>query len=345
MQRLLYFLVFIFVTKAATAQSDYTMVWENGRAVAVRFYFVGDEDELFVTHGLNSTKIFGQWLRDEYFVVFRPAIPFTVGESYQVRDTRRLHLTLTVESMDETAPEVVAIYPSGKTIPANQLKVYIRFNIPMRADGIYDYIFLADEAGLGVPGAILPLEPALWNHDNTLLTLWFDPGRIKRDLGPNLEKGTPLEPNQAYTLAVDGQLQSASGRILGNMFTKRFYTTDFDRTRPDPDRWTLKVPGAGTTEPLEVNFDEPLDYGALDGKLKVVMGKTTVGGSWKIQTGEAAALWTPDTAWEPGRYRLVIDPSVEDLAGNTLERLFDEDTRAKTKRRGRRQLSLDFVVK
>ena len=34
----------------------------------------------------------------------------------------------------------------------------------------------------------LELENELWNPEHTQLTLWLDPGRIKRDLIPNQRK-------------------------------------------------------------------------------------------------------------------------------------------------------------
>ena len=42
-------------------------------------------------------------------------------------------------------------------------------------------------------GTFLDLQPELWNAEGTVLTLWLDPGRIKRDLIPNKELGIPLK--------------------------------------------------------------------------------------------------------------------------------------------------------
>ena len=44
-----------------------------------------------------------------------------------------------------------------------------------------------------IPSIFLDLQPELWNKERTILTLWLDPGRIKRDLQPNKKLGLPLE--------------------------------------------------------------------------------------------------------------------------------------------------------
>ena len=45
--------------------------------------------------------------------------------------------------------------------------------------------------------------------------------------------------------------------------------------------------------------------------------------------GERSWRFAPDGAWDVGRYSLIVDPLLEDLAGNSLIRVFDRDlTRA-----------------
>ena len=47
----------------------------------------------------------------------------------------------------------------------------------------------------------------------------------------------------------------------------------------------------------------------------------------EIETSAAESVWSfvPSTAWEPGRYELVVPTILEDLAGNSLRSLFDVD--------------------
>lgn len=48
-------------------------------------------------------------------------------------------------------------------------------------------------------------------------------------------------------------------------------------------------------------------------------------GKIEVLHNERAWRFTPLTEWKKGRYILRVEPRVEDLAGNNLERLFDRD--------------------
>jgi hypothetical protein len=52
-----------------------------------------------------------------------------------------------------------------------------------------------------------------------------------------------------------------------------------------------------------------------------VTGKVT------LARQETEWRFTPAAPWKPGAYRLQIDSSLEDLAGNRVGRAFDVDTR------------------
>src|SRR6201988_5403242 len=50
-----------------------------------------------------------------------------------------------------------------------------------------------------------------------------------------------------------------------------------------------------------------------------------VAGEALLSSGETRWIFTPGDPWKPGDYTIVIDPALEDLAGNTPHRLFDEE--------------------
>jgi hypothetical protein len=50
-------------------------------------------------------------------------------------------------------------------------------------------------------------------------------------------------------------------------------------------------------------------------------------GSVELQAQEAAWAFTPERVWVNGEYRLLVNPELEDLAGNTPLRVFDTDLR------------------
>src|SRR5207253_2708964 len=100
----------------------------------------------------------------------------------------------------------------------------------------------------------------------------------------------------------------------------------FDGTSPDPRRWTLSSPGAGTRDPLVVRFDEPIDH-ALAARLITVLNEsgTRVGGIARLSTGDTAWVFTPASPWRVGPAHLHVSTSLEDLAGNSVARVFDTD--------------------
>ena len=98
------------------------------------------------------------------------------------------------------APATVVrqVYPSADVLPENLLKFYIHFSAPMRSGDIYRHIHLRDEAGKDIELPFLELGEELWNPAMTRLTLFIDPGRIKREFKPLEEIGPSLEIGRAH---------------------------------------------------------------------------------------------------------------------------------------------------
>jgi hypothetical protein len=94
---------------------------------------------------------------------------------------------------------------------------------------------------------------------------------------------------------------------------------------PGPGRGPARI---GETEAglLEVEFDRPLDHGLLARCLHVAGpdGQPVAGGA-EPGPGERSWRLTPDQLWTPGGHRLIVDPVLEDLAGNSVSRVFDRD--------------------
>ena len=93
----------------------------------------------------------------------------------------------------------------------------------------------------------------------------------------------------------------------------------------DPGRWALAVPPAGTSEPLRVTFGRPLDHGLLTRCLQVRRPRRP-SRRRPAQTGPGERS---GSSFPPGLGArvapLVVDPVLEDLAGNSVSRVFDRD--------------------
>ena len=286
-------------------------------------------------------------------VVFRPRFALVPGTSYTARfdpsslagasslggaagleeaaDFGALAAELSVP-LDTSAPptRVVQVYPSGPIVPMNLLKMYVHFSAPMSFGEAYHHVRLRNASGDVVPDAILEVLEELWDPERRRLTLLFDPGRIKRGLEPNLTLGLPLRDGESYVLEIDEGWRDGSGRPLAEGFTKEFSVGAVDRVSPDTDAWVVKPPAAGSRDPLEIVFPEPMDRALLDRLITVSTDRGDRRGErveGRIAVTDHETVWrlTLDRPWNAGSYVIDVDALLEDLAGNNLASLFDVD--------------------
>jgi hypothetical protein len=236
------------------------------------------------------------------------------------------------------ATMVSHIYPSAGSLPENLLKFYIHFTAPMSRGNIYDHIHLRDESGKDVELPFLEIDEELWDATMTRLTLIIDPGRIKRGVRPLEEIGPALEAGKSYTLVIGREWRDGSGIPLKESFQKTFKVEPPDREPPDPARWKIEAPQAGSRDPLAVVFPEPMDHALARRLIRVAAepagdtaGDTTkdmggfVEGTISLEDRERRWIFTPDTVWRRGRYQIIIQTTLEDLAGNNIGKPFEVD--------------------
>lgn len=270
---------------------------------------------------------------------FQPRYPLTPGVRYRVVfDPRSLpgDKATTGEKQEavfelprrpiETTTVVEAIYPSADKLPENQLKFYIHFSAPMSRGEAYDHVRLLDAAGKTIEAAFLELGEELWDPAGKRFTLLFDPGRIKRGLKPREDLGPILDMGKRYTLAIDRAWSDAAGNALKQGMRKTFTVGPPDEAPIDPMHWKVQAPPAGTMAPLSVAFPEPLDHALLH-RLLWVLSPTgeRLAGAVKVTDGETRWQFVPERPWQAGAHRLVVDTTLEDLAGNRVGELFEVD--------------------
>ena len=69
-----------------------------------------------------------------------------------------------------------------------------------------------------------------------------------------------------------------------------------------------------------------------------------VPGDTEIGDGETSWRFLPQEAWQPGRYQLVADTLLEDLAGNSIGRKFELDAGQAKQEREEETTSREFQV-
>jgi len=212
----------------------------------------------------DPVAMLGNYKIDHDEIIFEPLVPFTRGLRYQVLINHHVVKELLIPPIDrKEAPLLLAIYPTEDTVPENLLKMYLQFSKPMREGKSTSYLTLLKNNRDTVRGVFLDLQPELWNEDRTMLTVWLDPGRIKRGLHPNQLYGAPLQKGAHYTLAVSNQWKDVGGATLAMGIYKNLAVTSRDSLSPDPQTWTIHNPKAGTTQVLQIDLKSPLDYSLL----------------------------------------------------------------------------------
>ena len=161
-------------------------------------------DVLRVTVTGADVPIVGRYSVRPTSLEFRPMFPFDAGRSYSVRfdggrlpDPRRPPITETVLVVpaEAAAPPaaVTRVDPALDRWPENLLRFYIHFSAPMSRQSGVGLVHVLDERGEEVTDALLPVEVDFWNDDHTRLTVFFEPGRVKRGILPNRQMGRALQ--------------------------------------------------------------------------------------------------------------------------------------------------------
>jgi hypothetical protein len=158
------------------------------------------------------------------------------------------------------------------------------------------------------------------------------------------EAGYPLRPGEPFRLVVGDGFRDAQGLPLRVAAERRYEVGGEERRHVEPVSWELAVPPAGTCEPLHVTFGRPLDHGLLARCLQVRgPGGELVDGTAQIGPGERSWQLAPGRAWAAAVHQLIVEPVLEDLAGNSVSRVFDRDlTRPADQSRPARPVTLVF---
>jgi hypothetical protein len=294
----------------------------------------------------NYTAILGGYSITKDVLIFRPLIAFTHGLKYELYIKGKLIQQIEIPAGMVAAPHIISVYPTNDTLPLNLLKFYIEFSKPMQEGRALENIIMIKDGHDTVSLVFLDLQQELWNKERTMLTLWLDPGRIKRDLQPNKKLGAPLEKNTTYQLVIKKDWTDAEGVSLSDTYRKDFSVSVRDSLSPDPERWTITLPKAGSSESLKIDLHESLDYVLLKNTLRIIDNNDHVlNGVYKVQAEETILSFIPAAVWNAGDYTIEIESRLEDLAGNNLNRLFDKDLTRQNKKEPKEIYKRSFRVK
>ncbi|WP_146129910.1 Ig-like domain-containing protein [Flagellimonas meridianipacifica] len=310
------------------SSEDIHVNYNNGKVVSVEYETEESSGYTFHLKQNDQSPILGNLTCEKGTCTFIPIVAFTAGQTYEIRKNKKTIESFTIDhSSKQKNPELIAIYPSMDTVPQNLLKMYFVFSHPMQhSKSALDFISVFDNTAQKESDIFLEMETELWNKERTRLTLWLDPGRIKTDLIPNQEKGPPLLQKHCYTISIDSLWTSEQGYPLTRKYVKMLNVVGKDLQRPNPKLWEVNIPKENTQNPLEIRFNEPMDAVLI---LETIQVKNREGelieGTFSLLENELKIEFKPEEKWILGNYSVHVNPVLEDLAGNNLERLFDTD--------------------
>ncbi|WP_457126068.1 hypothetical protein [Mucilaginibacter sp. HD30] len=306
------------------------MVWKSGLAkgILIPEQLIEDMDKYPLAVSLNGSdhNVLGDFIKTDSGTLFEPLIPLSQGMEYGVLQNNRVVGKIAVPNSSGKPPIVRTIYPQADTVPENLLKFYIEFSEPMQTGSALEHIFLLDKNRDTLQRIFLDLKPELWDPADKVLTVWIDPGRIKRDLVLNKELGKPLHSHQAYELVIAGRWRDRRGLSLQKGISKKFVVGPRVDAQLNINQWRIAGSKAGTKAPVIVSLGYPVDHYLLQESLSILTESCkTVEGKVTLANKDKAWMFTPDAEWPMGAYKLRIAARLEDLAGNNLNKVFDRD--------------------
>ncbi|WP_405206696.1 Ig-like domain-containing protein [Aquimarina sp. LLG6339-5] len=337
MKRYYFGILALVVTNLSLGQTSENYIFNKNEVIIPKnisvaqdvFVFKGEipEDRIAV-----STRILGKIQENQNTLSFTPVVPFGWNQKYTVVYNHTInYFSLPVPEGYESL-KILKVYPSTSNIPSNILKWYVKFSRPINENNIYKYIQFVDDSNKPIDRTILPLQNALISKDGTLLTIWIEPGRQKRNLIPNKQLGSVFIPQKKYRLVISEEIKDHNGVNMVKNFSKEFTTTVADRKKPNINNWEIKIPNIHSVSNLLINCEKPIDYGSSIGNIKILdSAGQLIDGIWELKKDETVVSFIPKRNWKKGNYTIIFGSSIEDLAGNNLNHVFDNEIQKTSK--------------
>lgn len=149
-----------------------------------------------------------------------------------------------------------------------------------------------------------------------------------------------------YHIIISQAWTDTRGKSLAKPYQKAFVTVAKDSLSPQPSQWALIPPISATKQALKIDFKEPLDHSLLQEVFSIEDNNgTKLPGQWEIDKSEQQCSFIPSSNWKTGSYKLLIQPRLEDLAGNNLVRPFDRDITQKSQPAPTKIIELSFKIR
>jgi len=125
---------------------------------------------------------------------------------------------------------------------------------------------------------------------------------------------------------IDRVWQDATGNLLKEGYEKVFKVGPPDREPPDPAHWKIQPPKPATRDTLTIIFPKSMDHALAQRVMKVTdLAGAPIEGDTALEDEERRWQFVPANPWRRGRYQLLVQTTIEDLAGNNIGKAFEVD--------------------
>ena len=211
----------------------------------------------------------------------------------------------------------IRISPRATLLPANTLRFYLHFPQAAEAHFDRDHLWLLSDQDQIVPDPFLVLSQELWSGDGRRLTVFMEPGRIKRGMGSDPTHDPAFVIGRTYSLVVTA---------LGQTARHTFRVSDPIRQALDETKWRLDLPNEGSLDPIVVHFDRVMDAALCEDEIAVLTSWGAVLPTRVLLAPDGTSVRAfPSQPWRTGTYRLIMSDRLEDTCGNRLGEALDHD--------------------
>jgi hypothetical protein len=224
---------------------------------------------------------------------------------------------------------MLKVFPRVDEVPENLLRIHLQFREPPDVVAFNGAVQLLGCDRSPIRDAFVHFaEGGLWEPEGRVVSLLLHPGRLKSGLAMGRRLGSILQAGCEHAVRLDLATLFETTGPAPSVFEHRFRVGPAWRDPLPMGTVGGDLPTVGSTRPLRVRFSRALDAGSAAGAFTLL---NPSGAHTPIRPTFAALDRTiclkPKTRWSAGTYRLLIDQSLEDLAGNRMDEPFQRETR------------------
>ncbi len=314
----------IFIQKLDSSFPDLSMLSQIGEKEWASFFKVfvqGSSRPMLGTYSVQNSRIRfkPRFLPDPdipYVVTFSPRMLNELVPEFPI--DQDLVEVIRFKKNNDALNEVSHVFPASDILPANVLRFYIHFLNPTDFQNPFKYIHIENENGEIISEPFVEMEEGLWSADRKRLTVLIHPGRIKRNVGPNMTIGEVFEVGKSYKLVV------SQGWGLKAKYTKSFRIMEAVRAKIDIGKWRLTKPRSGTLQALVVETNRLLDKALSERMISIQdVDGDVIDGKFEYSSLRSRLRFTPGKPWKSALFYVYVDPRLEDVCGNTPQSAFD----------------------